>query len=106
VHEVPVCRYILLGASTGSLFPAYLIPLGTINQFFLTNCTENSSKTDLKIHLVYRMDGGEWTPASRKHYNLFDAVSRCTTQVGDQKSKSYSWLLRLDKWTLLTMPIS
>ncbi|KAK9099485.1 hypothetical protein Syun_026530 [Stephania yunnanensis] len=27
------------------------------------------------------MDGGKWTPASRKGYNLNDAVSRCTMQV-------------------------
>ncbi|KAE9609456.1 hypothetical protein Lal_00020157 [Lupinus albus] len=30
---------------------------------------------------VVGMDGGQWTPASRKQYNLRDAVSRCTTQV-------------------------
>jgi len=30
---------------------------------------------------VVGMDGGDWTPANRKGYNLFDAVSRCTTQV-------------------------
>ncbi|KAL5561283.1 hypothetical protein UlMin_031030 [Ulmus minor] len=30
---------------------------------------------------VVGMDGGQWTPASRKQYNLEDAVSRCTTQV-------------------------
>ncbi|CAN4095476.1 unnamed protein product [Withania somnifera] len=30
---------------------------------------------------VVGMDGGRWTPASRKQYNLHDAVSRCTTQV-------------------------
>ncbi|KAL9354152.1 hypothetical protein Peur_052122 [Populus x canadensis] len=30
---------------------------------------------------VVGMDGGVWTPASRKQYNLRDAVSRCTTQV-------------------------
>ncbi|XP_059653919.1 L-ascorbate oxidase homolog [Cornus florida] len=30
---------------------------------------------------VVGMDGGLWTPASRKQYNLRDAVSRCTTQV-------------------------
>ncbi|WOL05965.1 L-ascorbate oxidase [Canna indica] len=30
---------------------------------------------------VVGMDGGKWGPASRKGYNLNDAVSRCTTQV-------------------------
>ncbi|KAM0949778.1 putative laccase [Dioscorea sansibarensis] len=30
---------------------------------------------------VVGMDGGQWSPASRKEYNLRDAVSRCTTQV-------------------------
>ncbi|CAA2982036.1 L-ascorbate oxidase homolog [Olea europaea subsp. europaea] len=30
---------------------------------------------------VVGMDGGRWTPKSRKQYNLVDAVSRCTTQV-------------------------
>ncbi|KAK9026187.1 hypothetical protein V6N11_039033 [Hibiscus sabdariffa] len=30
---------------------------------------------------VVGMDGGQWTPASRRGYNLHDAVSRCTTQV-------------------------
>ncbi|XVF45612.1 hypothetical protein PTKIN_Ptkin02bG0220600 [Pterospermum kingtungense] len=30
---------------------------------------------------VVGMDGGLWSPDSRKQYNLADAVSRCTTQV-------------------------
>ncbi|XP_039055795.1 L-ascorbate oxidase homolog isoform X1 [Hibiscus syriacus] len=30
---------------------------------------------------VVGMDGGQWTAASRRGYNLRDAVSRCTTQV-------------------------
>ncbi|KAH7690174.1 L-ascorbate oxidase protein [Dioscorea alata] len=30
---------------------------------------------------VVGMDGGQWSPDSRKEYNLRDAVSRCTTQV-------------------------
>ncbi|CAN6454323.1 unnamed protein product [Victoria cruziana] len=30
---------------------------------------------------VVGMDGGQWTPASRKEYNLRDAIYRCTTQV-------------------------
>lgn len=28
-----------------------------------------------------RMDGGDWTPASRLTYNLRDTISRCTVQV-------------------------
>ncbi|XP_016453591.2 L-ascorbate oxidase homolog [Nicotiana tabacum] len=30
---------------------------------------------------VVGMNGGQWTPASRSHYNLRDTVARCTTQV-------------------------
>ncbi|KAE8670178.1 Glucan endo-1,3-beta-glucosidase 1 [Hibiscus syriacus] len=30
---------------------------------------------------VVGMEGGQWTPSSRKVYNLRDTVSRCTTQV-------------------------
>ncbi|XP_060194282.1 L-ascorbate oxidase homolog [Lycium barbarum] len=30
---------------------------------------------------VVGMSGGQWTPASRLHYNLRDTVARCTTQV-------------------------
>ncbi|KAH9314696.1 hypothetical protein KI387_023323, partial [Taxus chinensis] len=30
---------------------------------------------------VVGMDRGRWTPESRKGYNLFDAINRCTTQV-------------------------
>lgn len=28
-----------------------------------------------------RMDGGQWSPASRLSYNLRDGISRCTVQV-------------------------
>lgn len=28
-----------------------------------------------------RMDGGQWTPANRAHYNLRDTIARCTVQV-------------------------
>lgn len=34
----------------------------------------------LKCWLI-RMNGGQWTPASRSTYNLRDTVARCTTQV-------------------------
>ena len=30
---------------------------------------------------MIRMDGGQWTPASRASYNLRDTVARCTVQV-------------------------
>jgi len=30
---------------------------------------------------MIRMDGGQWTTASRASYNLRDTVARCTTQV-------------------------
>eukprot|EP00249_Psilotum_nudum_P004570 c18082_g2_i1 orf=708-2327(+) len=43
---------------------------------------------------VAGMDGGQWTPTKRREYNLFDAVSRSSTQVYPQ-----SWtavLLELD----------
>ncbi|KAJ6674684.1 hypothetical protein OIU85_010912, partial [Salix viminalis] len=30
--------------------------------------------------LCSRMDGGQWSPASRSSYNLRDTVSRCTVQ--------------------------
>ncbi|XP_062086770.1 L-ascorbate oxidase homolog [Humulus lupulus] len=55
---------------------------------------------------VVGMDGGQWTSASRKQYNLADAVSRSTTQV---YPKSWTaifvaldnvgmWNLRTDFW--------
>lgn len=55
---------------------------------------------------VVGMDGGEWTPASRKYYNLFDAVSRCTTQVYPQSwtavlltfDNAGMWNLRSEIW--------
>uniref|UniRef100_M1BD41 Multicopper oxidase n=2 Tax=Solanum tuberosum TaxID=4113 RepID=M1BD41_SOLTU len=30
---------------------------------------------------VVGMDGGQWTPSSRAHYNLRDTIARCTVQV-------------------------
>jgi hypothetical protein len=30
---------------------------------------------------MVRMDGGQWTPASRQGYNLRDAIARYTLQV-------------------------
>jgi hypothetical protein len=30
---------------------------------------------------MIRMDGGQWTPASRQGYNLRDAIARYTLQV-------------------------
>lgn len=43
--------------------------------------TVQSWHIDGHSFFVVGMDGGQWTPASRKGYNLRDTVSRCTTQV-------------------------
>lgn len=49
-----------------------------------------------------RMDGGQWTPASRNSYNLRDAVSRSTTQVKPYcLSSSYHFSAKLTKRTQL-----
>ncbi|GLJ09331.1 hypothetical protein SUGI_0106750 [Cryptomeria japonica] len=48
---------------------------------------QNNEDTIQSWHLdgysffVVGMDGGEWSQASRKDYNLFDTVARCTVQV-------------------------
>ncbi|KAH9309107.1 hypothetical protein KI387_037018, partial [Taxus chinensis] len=55
---------------------------------------------------VAGMDGGEWTQSSRKGYNLFDAVSRCTTQVYPKSwtaillslDNEGMWNLRSETW--------
>lgn len=55
---------------------------------------------------VVGMDGGEWTQASRKEYNLFDAVSRSTTQVYPKSwtailltwDNAGMWNLRSETW--------
>lgn len=39
------------------------------------------------------LDGGQWTPDSRKEYNLRDAVSRSTIQVITSSSSSSSLCL-------------
>ncbi|KAI3928474.1 hypothetical protein MKW98_024075 [Papaver atlanticum] len=43
--------------------------------------TVQSWHIDGHSFFVVGMDGGQWTLASRKGYNLRDTVSRCTTQV-------------------------
>jgi len=54
---------------------------------FIEIVFQNNENTIQSWHLdgysffVAGFNGGTWTPASRKKYNLFDAVSRCTTQV-------------------------
>ncbi|XP_057829304.1 L-ascorbate oxidase homolog [Cryptomeria japonica] len=54
---------------------------------FIEIVFQNNENTIQSWHLdgfnffVAGMEGGEWTLASRKSYNVFDAVSRCTTQV-------------------------
>lgn len=42
-------------------------------------------KNSLIICEMIRMDGGQWTPASRTRYNLRDTVARSTTQVRQKK---------------------
>uniref|UniRef100_A0A0D6QVL8 L-ascorbate oxidase n=1 Tax=Araucaria cunninghamii TaxID=56994 RepID=A0A0D6QVL8_ARACU len=54
---------------------------------FIEIVFQNNENTVQSWHLdgysffVVGMDGGEWSQASRKGYNLFDTVSRSTTQV-------------------------
>lgn len=44
------------------------------------------------------MDGGQWTSDSRNQYNLRDAVARCTTQVREMKSSSFSFKLQTSQF--------
>jgi len=39
------------------------------------------TEEDVICFLMFRMDGGQWTPASRQGYNLRDAIARYTLQV-------------------------
>ncbi|MCL7035668.1 hypothetical protein MKW94_027111 [Papaver nudicaule] len=61
--------------------------MGADFRSFVEIVFENSETTVQSWHIdghsffVVGMDGGQWTPASRKGYNLRDTVSRCTTQV-------------------------
>jgi len=73
---------------------------------------QNNENTTQSWHLdgysffVVGMGGGEWTPASRQTYNLFDAVSRFTTQVYPQSwtailltfDNAGMWNLRSESW--------
>ncbi|KAJ4976520.1 hypothetical protein NE237_001626 [Protea cynaroides] len=55
---------------------------------------------------VVGMDGGQWSPASRKGYNLRDTVARCTTQVYPQSWTAIymaldnvgMWNIRSENW--------
>lgn len=68
---------------------AYLQTAVMSGQFrsFIEIVFQNYENTIQSMHVdgysffVAGMEGGQWTPASRKSYNLFDAVSRSTTQV-------------------------
>ncbi|KAI3916112.1 hypothetical protein MKW98_004553 [Papaver atlanticum] len=52
---------------------------------------------------VVGMDGGLWSPASRRQYNLKDAISRCTTQVYPNSWTSvYVSLDNVGMWNLRT----
>ncbi|KAL9266619.1 L-ascorbate oxidase-like protein [Drosera capensis] len=61
--------------------------LGTDYKAFIEIVFENTENIVQSWHLngynffVVGMDGGTWSPASRKQYNLQDGVYRCTTQV-------------------------
>eukprot|EP01018_Ginkgo_biloba_P004840 Gb_17061 [translate_table: standard] len=73
---------------------------------------QNNENTIQSWHLdgysffVVGLDGGEWSPASRKGYNLFDAVSRSTTQVYPNSwtailltfDNAGMWNLRSETW--------
>eukprot|EP00253_Pinus_taeda_P026584 PITA_26584 len=73
---------------------------------------QNNENTIQSWHLdgysffVVGMEAGTWTPASRTGYNLFDAVSRCTTQVYPQSwtailltfDNAGIWNLRSEIW--------
>ncbi|KAK4378176.1 hypothetical protein RND71_000038 [Anisodus tanguticus] len=52
---------------------------------------------------VVGMDEGRWSPASKKQYNLIDAVSRCTTQVYPRSwTAIYVPLDNVGMWNLRT----
>ncbi|XP_010266098.1 PREDICTED: L-ascorbate oxidase homolog [Nelumbo nucifera] len=52
---------------------------------------------------VVGMDGGKWTPTSRKQYNLRDAIVRCTTQVYPKSwTAIYVALDNVGMWNLRT----
>lgn len=52
---------------------------------------------------VVGLDGGQWTPNSRKEYNLRDAVSRCTIQVYPKSwTAIYVALDNVGMWNLRT----
>jgi len=71
---------------------AYLQAAVMSGQFrsFIEIVFQNNENTIQSWHVdgysffVAGMEGGQWSPASRKSYNLFDAVSRSTTQVYPQ----------------------
>eukprot|EP00253_Pinus_taeda_P020000 PITA_20000 len=62
-------------------------PLKLADYLKISGVFNNSEDTIQSWHLdgysffVLGMDGGQWTQASMKEYNLFDTLSRCTTQV-------------------------
>ncbi|CAA6656065.1 unnamed protein product [Spirodela intermedia] len=52
---------------------------------------------------IVGMDGGRWSPSSRKQYNLRDAVARCTTQVYPRSwTAVYLALDNVGMWNLRT----
>ncbi|GKV23944.1 hypothetical protein SLEP1_g33614 [Rubroshorea leprosula] len=81
--------------------------MGAHYRDFLEIVFENPENTMQSWHIngynfwVVGMNGGEWTPKSRNHYNLRDAVSRCTTQVYPQSwTAIYMSLDNVGMWNI------
>lgn len=86
--------------------------MGADFRAFVEIVFQNNEDTVQSWHLdgysffVLGMDGGQWTQASIKEYNLFDTVSRCTTQVYPQSWTAIRvpldnvgmWNLRSENW--------
>ncbi|KAA8535951.1 hypothetical protein F0562_028429 [Nyssa sinensis] len=72
---------------TGARMHLYTSVMGADYRAFVEVVFENHEKLMQSWHLdgysffVVGMDGGVWSPARRKQYNLRDAISRCNTQV-------------------------
>ncbi|PON61525.1 Copper-resistance protein [Trema orientale] len=83
--------------------------LGADYRAFIEIVFQNRENIVQSYHLdgynfwVVGMDGGQWTPESRKKYNLADAVSRCTTQVYPKSwTAIYVALDNVGMWNLRT----
>lgn len=83
--------------------------MGADYRSFIEIVFENRENIILTWHLdgysffVVGMDGGSWTPDSRKQYNLVDAVFRSTTQVYPKSwTAVYVALDNVGMWNLRT----